>query len=158
MSGPLCHCLLPLHYNTHHNPCESILIHACNPPFNTPVQSPCLIFLISRILKLPNVIITISNHNSLSAPFTLLLQLIKISNPWSSHLHLHYLSYSLTFNLLKYPCFLHLYCSHKQPVILLYPFTWLMGAAGRKPHNQQASECSSNLQCSPHSALLGNPF
>ena len=33
-----------------------------------------------------------------------------------------------------------------------------MGAAGRKSHNQQANECSSNLQCSPHSALLSNPF
>ena len=102
---------------------ETILIHACYPPFNTPVQSPCFIFLISRILKLQNVIINISNHNSLSAPLTLLLQLIEISNPWSSHLHLHSLSYSLTFNLLKYPYSLHLYCSHKQTTILLYPFT-----------------------------------
>ena len=33
-----------------------------------------------------------------------------------------------------------------------------MGAAGRKSHNQQTNECSSNLQCSPHSALLSNPF
>lgn len=93
ISGPPCHCwftvflFTTLHYpyGLHHQSCIQPIIQYTN--FSAPNY---LISFISGILKLQSIMIILSNYNPLSAPITSLFQFIKISNPQSPHLNLHY--------------------------------------------------------------------